>query len=309
MPTNLTIGRQRTAPWVGCGTSGSWTDVREALRDSGLLYDVEQVKAYDDHGNEVPGILVNRKLNTNEIMGTTSDQYGVIQNLDGFGMIDPFIRAGGVIEHAGMTEQGMCFMVMRMQSASFGFAGDDFDLFVCAMNSFNTRFPMAIIITPVRVICQNMFKNLMKRGDTMLNIKHGRLANTRMLSATQAASNIINFENDFCKELSECAMAKRSVNNVESFIESMFPYGDPNRPQFNTSKEKVDILRDRFMNDYYLAADNANYVGTRLGILNAYFDWISHSEPTRMMQGRYQDRRFSNLMSGTAIKSKLIKEA
>lgn len=308
MPNEAT---KRVAPWIGCGTTGSWTNVDDALVDSGLFYDVEQVNAYDDLGQKLPCVLVNRKVGSNEIMGTTSNRYGVIQNLDAFHMLDPYVNAGGVIEHAGMTEQGMCFMVMRMDSQSFGFAGDSFDIFVCALNSFNTRFPMALFVTPVRVICQNMFKNLMaKHKDQLLHVKHGTNAHERMLSATQAVQQIMSYQGDFLGTLDKMALAKRDASQVDKFIEELFPLcADPNAPRFVTSKERVEELRQDFMDNYYHAADNANYLGTKLGLINAYYDWICHSDPGKMMSGSYQDRRFSRIMSGDAVKSKLILNA
>ncbi len=44
-------------------------------------------------------------------------------------------------------------------------------------------------------------------------------------------------------------------------------------------------------------------------MLNAYYDWVSHSDPTKMLPGSYEQRRFSNLMLGTAVKPKLIRNA
>ncbi len=309
MPTTLT--RTRETPWLGCGTSGSWTDIDEALHDSGQLYEVEQVNAYDDMGHQIPGVLVNRRIDTHEIMGATSDRYGVIQNTEGFAMLDPFIKADGVIEHCGMTEQGMVFMVLRMPAQAFGFAGDDFDMYVCAMNSFNTRFPMAVIITPIRVFCQNMFRKLMTRSDTVLCIKHGRLAGSRMLAATKVTSLLADYTHDFKGYLDVASTTPRSSSEIMDFVEHMFPLVpvDAEHPRAASSNERVELLRQRFMDDYYDAPDNRKYKGTKLGLLNAYYDWVSHSDPTKMLPGSYEQRRFSNLMLGTAVKPKLIRNA
>ena len=301
----------RVAPWIGCGTSGSWTDVDDALDASGLFYEVEQVNAYDDLGQKLPAVMVNRKIGTHEILGTTSDKYGLIQNLDAFHMLDPYVSAGGVIEHAGMTEQGMCFMVMRMDSQAFGFAGDSFDVFVCCLNSFNTRFPMALFVTPVRVICQNMFKNLMaKHKDQLLHIKHGTQAENRMLSATQAVQQIMDWKFFFTNELSSMAMAKRDSSDLNKFVEDLIPMNlDENALRYGACKQRIEDAREDFIVNYYHAADNANYVGTKLGLINAYYDWLCHSEPARSYGGNYQDRRFSKIMSGDAVNKKLILNA
>lgn len=299
----------RQAPWIGIGTSGSWTETDEALYYGGLDYEVEQVDAYDDLGNKVPGILVNRSR-TGAIMGVTSNQYGIVQNRDAFSLLDPFCKAGGVIEHAGMTASGMAFMVMRMPGMAFGFAGDGFELFVCAMNSFNGKYPLALIITPIRVICQNMFRQLMGRGDTALLIKHGRFANDRIISASKASSLLLDYQHDFVDALGEADKEVRADWEVKRFTEKLLPLTPetPEHPRAKFTNERVLEARREFIDEYYHAPDNYRYEGTRLGVLNAYYDWLTHREPTRRTSG-YNEARFGRLLSGEAVDSKLILSA
>ena len=303
----ITITRTRQLPWVGAGTSGEWDNIGDALWYGGLDYEVEQVDAWDDKGNRVPGILVNRNRATGDILGVTSEQYGVVQNRDAFSLLDPFCAVGGVIEHAGMTAAGMCFMVMRIPGMAFGFEGDGFDLFVCAMNSFNTKFPLALIITPVRVICQNMFRKLMKQGDAVLSIKHGRFASDRILSATKAASYLLDYKENFTSELMTEALTMRSEAAAEAFALEMLPDVPvgPERPKAKQTNERMEQMRKEFISDYYHAPDNEKWVGTKLGIVNAYYDWTTHHVPSRT-SASFEDVRLGNLMNGTGINRRLI---
>jgi hypothetical protein len=308
MPSTSIAIRKRQLPWVGTGTSGSWDNVSEALYYGGLDYAVTQSDAYDRYGNKLPGLIVNHNANTGEIMGITSDQYGVVQNASAFSLLDPFCLAGGIIEHAGMTINGMCFMVMRVPSMAFGFHGDDFELYVCAMNSFNTKFPLAIIITPVRVYCQNMFRKLMKRGDTVLMIKHGRFAADRIMSASKASSLLLDYKDDFTSEM-ESDYYKPSIG-VYDFVEEMMPLVpvDSKHPRAEKSNEKIKERRRYFVDQYYYAPDNKKYEGTKLGLINAYYDWITHHVPMRAT-ANFSDIRLSNMISGSAVDRKLIELA
>jgi len=302
--------RVRAVPWIGMGTSGSWDNVSEAMYDSGLSYQVRQSVAYDKFGNEIPDIIVNYRTDNETQVGVVSNRYGIVQNSDAFSLLDPFCANGGIIEHAGMTDQGMCFMVMRMPGSAFGFYDDGFELFVCAMNSFNAKFPLALIITPIRVVCQNMFRKLMKRGDTMLVIKHGRFAADRIMSATSASIALTDYTVEFVDTLERDSELKRDPGDVESFVERMLPLTPetPDHPRAKFTNERVEHQRNEFINDYYLAPDNSRYVGTRLGILNAYYDWISHHVPMRTSDS-FEDIRFGNMLSGTAVSNKLIMSA
>lgn len=307
---NIARAAHRVAPWIGVGTSGSWDNVSEALYDSGLNYKVKTSEAWDKFGNIIPGVLVNYNYDTEEQLGVVSDRYGIVQNDDAFSLLDPFCANGGIIEHAGMTSQGMCFMVMRMPSNVFGFRGDDFDLYVCAMNSFNARFPLAIIITPMRVICQNMFRKLMKRDDAMLVIKHGRFAEDRILSATSASIALMDYQVEFVDTLCHDYNSERTSDDVRLFTERMLPMTPetPEHPHAKFTNERVELQRHEFIDDYYHAPDNERYVGTRLGILNAYYDWITHHTPSRATS-TFEDNRFGNLMNGNGISKKLMLKA
>lgn len=311
--TTTTSLRKTSTPtplWVGAGKTGEWNNVGEALFDSELDFPVEQVNAWDDRNNIVPGIMVNRRTDTGEILGVTSDQYGIVSNEQAFSLLDPFCKAGGTIEHAGMTIAGMCFMVMRMPSMDLSFMDDDFEMYVCAMNSFNTKFPLAIIITPLRVICQNMFRKLMQRGDTALLIKHGKFAADRILSVSAAATLLFDYRNEMNDELCLNAGTVRGYGRVEEFVNKMFPKVEetPNRPRAKFTNERIDALRQHFIEDYYYAPDNLVYEGSRLGILNAYYDWVTHHVPTRA-SAFYDELQFGRMLNGEAVNRKLLRFA
>ena len=302
------LARKRDVPWLGMGTTGEWTDTESALYEAGLEYDVCQTYAYDDMGQQLSGILVNRRTDTNEVMGVTSDAYGVVQNREAFSLLDPFCASGGIIEHAGITEVGMVFMVMRMPAMAFGFYDDDFELYVCAMNSFNTRFPLAVIITPVRVFCQNMFRKLMAKSDTLLTIKHGRMASDRILSASKVTTLLLDYEHDMVESLHKCLSAKRDKIDLDTYVNDLLPLVpvDAKHPRAKQTNDRILSYRKEFVDDYYHAPDNEKYVGTKLGIINAYYDWISHRVPPMRASPQFESVRFGNLMNGSAVNRKMI---
>ena len=74
------------------------------------------------------------------------------------------------------------------------------------------------------------------------------------------------------------------------------------------SKERVDQIRQEFMDVYYNAPDNQKFHGTSMGFVNAYYDYLSHRNPTKLMPGNWSHRRLSGLVSGNDVKTKLFKE-
>ena len=291
---------QKNNPWIGVGTSGEWISVSEALYDSGLAFNVNQEDCYTHEGYIIPGLSVNRKADDGVILGYTSNKYGVIQNHEAFSMMEPFIKAGGRIIQAGQTVNGMMFMVLKLDMITV--LGDDYELYVFVTNSFNRAYPCSLIMTPMRIICQNMYRNIIK--DTIFTARHNGLANNRIETVIDVLHASINYTNSFEDRLEASYKSKANDAYTTKFIEKLFPYKDQN---LMTERMKLDIdtQRELFISQYFNAEDNLKYHGTKLGLINAYYDWVTHASPQRMTMN-FDSRRLAGLISGEAIDKKLL---
>lgn len=325
------INAKREAPWIGIGVQGQWDDYREALRAAQLDFDVEAKDALVElptqmpnngtlpavfstgvidpvHYEKVPGVQVNVMKDSNKILGCVSKQYGIIQNDQAFKLLEPFTAAGGVITNAGMTEQGLAFMVLRMRQANI--LGDDYDFDVMCTNSFNGAFACGLIVVPTRIICQNMYRKLMGNHDSMLNIRHGRMAPDRLKAANNATGKMLTFQAAFEAELQKADGKGLPAYRIKQHIlPILFPYPKPGGIREQMSRERVDQMREEFMDCYYDAPDNIKFQGSAMGFINAYYDYLSHRNPGKMMPGDWSHRRLSGLVSGDVVKTKAIKLA
>ena len=317
------INQKREAPWIGIGVQGQWDDYREALHAAQLDFEVEAKDAKVEIDNlsiwpgsqggmvtyeTVPGVQVNVMEGSNKILGCVSTQYGIIQNEQAFSLLEPFTAAGGVITNAGMTEQGLVFMVLRMRQSVI--LGDDYDFDVMCTNSFNGAFACGLIIVPTRIICQNMYRRLMGNNDSMLSVRHGRWAPERLQAANHATGKMLTFQAAFEAQLGNANSINLTYQRIQmDILPILFPYPKPGGPREAMSYERVDQMREEFMDVYYNAPDNLKFHGKAMGFINAYYDYLSHRSPGKMMPGRWDHRRLSGLVSGDAVKVKAIKEA
>jgi len=323
MANQLTLtNRQREAPWVGIGVSGHWDDYREALRDAKLDFEVEARDAKVElesaagcsqpwnytYYETVPGVQVNVQKDSNRILGCVSSQYGIVQNEQAFSLLEPFTQLGGVITNAGMTEQGLVFMVLRMRTEMINREEWNFD--VMCTNSFNGSFPCALMMVPTRIICQNMYRKLMGgSSDSLLHIRHGSMAQQRLTAASKVTGNVMNYVSAFGMTLGLAKDKSLAARDIQyDILPMIFPYPKPG-DRYETYKAKVDALREEFMERYYDAPDNRRYHGTGLGFINAYYDYLSHRDPAKCMPGSWEDRRLSGLVSGNDVKVSAIKAA
>lgn len=311
MPNAITQGN-RVAPWLGIGVQGLWHDSASALEASGLDFDVRQEQLYWQH--EVPGGIVyderapmfaNVRNTDNRLLGCVTPQYKVIQNRDAFSLIDPFLGNGGVITNVGMTEDGLCFMVARMQVERI-LGGEPYEINLMLTNSFNTKYPCQIIMTPVRIYCQNMYRKLV--NDRIFLAKHTTTANERLVRIAQG--NVVEKKVLAFGNIIETYQGKHmSMRQLEALIALLFPYPKEGGPREVTYRAKADEQRQRFKDVYFDAPDNRVHQDTAFGFVNAYFDYLSHRSNTREMSGSWADRRLSGMVSGLDIDQHALREA
>lgn len=310
----------REAPWVGIGVRGHWTDYRDALNAAQLGFTVDQMPLFWHKGviqdpfvtgvshpvitTEPTPMVANVRTDTQEALGYVTTQYGIIQNEDAFALLEPFTAAGGVITNAGMTEQGLCFMVLRMMDKEF--LGDRYDFDVMCCNSFNTKFPLSLIMVPTRIICQNMYRKLMGNNDSILHLRHASHADNRLKAANAAVGAIGSYVSAFGLSVEKAADKYMDSTEYTRLVELLFPYPKPGNPREQMTKDKVDRMRAEFYDRYYMAPDNVKFHRTGMGFLNAYYDFLSHRDPGKNMPGSWEDRRLSSLVSGSSIKPKII---
>lgn len=305
-------------PWLGIGVSGEWTDYREALEASELAFDVvprdAKVELMEPWSNTVsvvqyetvPGIQVNMQLGNDRILGCVSNQYGIIQNNDAFKLLEPFTDAGAVIKQAGMTEQGLCFMVAEWKN--FTITGDEYTLYLMCTNSFNGSYPCGMIMTPLRIYCQNMYRKIL--NDRLFSVRHMSLAQERINKTNVNMDRIVKYVDSFSETLEHASYVTMNAKRQEKLVSLAFPYPkDKEAERYQSSVERIDRIREEFNDTYMSARDLQKYAGTVAQFIHAWFDYLSHGEQTRRMAGNWEHKRFSRLANGdinvTAVKEAL----
>lgn len=308
MPNAITQ-QNRVAPWIGIGVSGQFQSSVDALEAAQLDFQVRQEQLYWQRvdgnfvWNENAPIFGNVRNTDNKLLGCVTPQYKVIQNKDAFSLIDPFLT-NGVITNAGMTEDGLCFMVARVGIENIG--KEDYEINLMVTNSFNTKYPCQIIMTPVRIICQNMYRRLVP--DRIFLAKHTIAANERLHAIAQG--NVIEKKMLAFANVIESYQGKRmSTRQLENLIAMLFPYPKEGGPRELTYRFKVDEQRQRFTDLYFDAPDNQAHKDTAFGFVNAYFDYLSHRSAMRDTKVSWADRRLSGIVSGNDIDGHVIREA
>lgn len=308
---NAIAQSNRVAPWLGVGVSGQWDRSIDALEEAGLDFTVRQEKLFwqrDDQGivyNEPAPMFANIRDTDDRLLGCVTPQYKVIQNRNAFSLIDPFLQTGGIITNTGMTEDGLCFMVARVQVAR-SIGGEPYEINLMLTNSFNTKYPCQIIMTPIRIYCQNMYRKLV--NDRIFLAKHTTTADERLCRIAQG--NAVEKRVLAFTSVIESYQGKHmSTRQLDALIAMLFPYPKDGGPRELTYRIKADEARERFKDLYFDAPDNRVHQDTAFGFVNAYFDYLSHRSASRETSQVWADRRLSGLVSGLDVAQPVLREA
>ena len=315
MPNAITQGN-RIAPWLGVGVQGQWDNSLEALQAADLDFDVRQERLFWQREEQTGGIPLvynepvpmfgNVRNSDDKLLGCVTPQYKIIQNRDAFSLIDPFVQGNdGIITNVGMTEDGLVFMVARVQVERI-IGCEPYEINLMCTNSFNTKYPCQIILTPIRIYCQNMYRKLI--NDRVFLAKHTTTANDRLIAIAQGNAvekKVLAFSN-----VIESYQGKHmSMRQLEGLIAMLFPYPKEGGPREVTYRLKADEQRQRFKDQYFDAPDNRVHQDTAFGFVNAYFDYLSHRPQTRENSMSWTDRRLSGIVSGMDVDTKTLHEA
>ena len=287
----------REVPWHGLGTIIDEAPTsEEALKVSGLDWDVFSEKVYDEQGAPVQGIYVNKRSSDGKHLGVVKGRYTIVQNREAFAFTDALINTGDVrYETAGSLNGGSrVWMMARMPEAKI--LGDKVDNFLVFLNSFDGSEALKVFTTNVRCVCSNTISLALKTTKRSWSMKHTKNISERMVEAEQTLRLYDKYMVGLDKEAQKLALKKFTDKQVEDFWKLLFPIeeGDSERKKtvYETQINQLEYCYNR--------DDLANFRGTGWGIMNAVADYVDHGIPIRQTTN-WEENRWDRILSGNTV--------
>ena len=284
------ISLPRIASWANIGTTLESTAVEDALTKAKLNYEVQKETLYLADGTRIPEMVATTYTTikddkpTKHILGTVGEKYEVVQNRDGFAFVD-YISDGLKFVKGGMTHTGMIYLIAELPEVDI--LGDVFKPYVIFRNSFNGKYQLSAVITPLRIVCQNQFNFAFKHVENTINIRHSARVNERMEEAKYVLQGVAQYMGKLNEIAKQFAGIKLSKSETELALNMLFP-----TPDNADERAKLVIASQKSAFTKMLDAnDNQNHKGNAWGLVNAYTDYITH---TSIRKGRYEDSQFMN---------------
>lgn len=283
----------KQSTWSNVGTNVNGNSVKEIILQAGLDYEVIKEPIYTGSGEMIPGQFVTRQKNEPVFFGTVGSRYEIIQNVDAFAFVDDMLPDGLVFEKAGQTEGGMVYIIASLDN--YDIFGDKMKPYIIFQNSHNGSIPMKAALTTLRMVCQNQFTVAFKHASNVVKVRHTANANQRMAEAQRIMNEAITYRSGVAQLAEELHSIKLNSISANRIAAELFPYTE------NDSKlrvERAEESRSALLSIYRYDDDLANHRNTGWGMLNAYSDFVTHSEPSRLTKN-WQENKFVSVLNTT----------
>ena len=108
---------------------------QDALRYSGLDWQVRQEPLFTETFKSVPGYVANVRSDNDRILGIVSDSYKVVQNEEAFAFTDALIGEGVRYETAGSIDGGRKVWLLAKLPERYQLVGEDVDPYIVFSSS------------------------------------------------------------------------------------------------------------------------------------------------------------------------------
>lgn len=275
----------RTTTWENIGINASINDFDTLMKEADLDYVAESRDLYAGP-TESPIIIPDRKVilraDTNQVFGIVSDRYQICQNRDALDFVKyiddiELIKAGQI----GAT------VYMIAQLPEIKVLDDSIRPHLIFQNSHDGSSSIKTTICMLRMVCQNQFVSSFRDSPATIKISHLGDVDEKLLVARNTLSSVNNYVRNFEDTAGELVGSKVTPTMFNKIVDKFF---HTDEEYSNRRNQRIEEDRERFIQALN-ADDNANFVKTKWGMVNAYSDFITHQEPSRKSEG-WQENRF-----------------
>ena len=288
----------RITPWHGLGDVVQDAPTSEdALKLAGLDWTVKPQPIFLEDGTKIDGSVANVRDSDNFVLGVVGNRYQIVQNKDAFAFTDELLGEGVKYETAGSLKNGKTIWLLAKTPEKYTILGESVDPYVCFTNTHDGSGAVKVIMTPVRVVCNNTLNMALRDAKRTWSVRHTASINGRLNEAKhtlQLADAYMNATKETFEELYKIKTpdftVRRLVDNIVPITEAM-----SQRQKDNAQKIKDDIILR-----YNEAPDLKVLEKTGARLIQAVADTADHMTPTRLTQN-YAENHFKRMLDGNDL--------
>jgi phage/plasmid-like protein (TIGR03299 family) len=288
----------RVEPWHGLGVCvESALCSEEALKQSGLNWNVIQRPIMTSTYDPIPGYKANIRDTDNRILGVVTDRYKVVQNSEAFAFTDSLLGEGVRYETAGSLQEGRKIWLLAKLSDRYIMEGEQIDPYLVFSSSHDGSGSIKVCMTPIRVVCQNTLNIALSTAKRIWSTVHvGDMAH-KMDDAHNTLRLAENYMDKLGAEFSRLSKIKLNDAKVMEYIDMLLPMDDN---ATDTHRKNISHIREDLKIRYFDAPD-LRYVGKNAyRFVCAVSDFATHAKPLRETVN-YRENVFAKTIDGNPL--------
>ncbi len=288
----------REKPWHGLGTRVEMALTSEdALRISGLDWEVVQEPIFTDGGIIIDGYKANVREMDKKVLGVVTDRYKVVQNTEAFAFTDELLGSGVRYETAGSLQEGKKVWILARLPREYIIAGERISPYLVFSNTHDGSGAVKVAVTPIRVVCNNTLNLALDTAKRSWSMIHTGDIKGKISEARNTLFMAEKYMDELGKEFE--ALRKKSISDakVSEYIELLLPIEDNATP---LQVKNIEKLRNNMRARYYDAPDLRGVGKNAYRFVNAVSDFATHADPLRKTTN-YKENLFAKTIEGNPL--------
>lgn len=288
----------REMPWHKLGTNVEYAlNSKEALRESGLNWNVVQKPIITNDNIPVEGYVANVRSRDKKILGVVTDKYKVVQNHEAFAFTDSLLGNGVKYETAGSLQEGKKVWLLARLEESYKVLDDEVSPYLLFSNSHDGTGCVKICLTPIRVVCNNTLNLALSQAKRIWSATHTGNIKNRLEEARKTLLLAEDYMINLSSEAEELNKIFIPDYRITEYIDMLIPMPDN---ATNIQIKNVNRLKDDIKIRYFDAPDLQHVNKNAWRFLNAISDFATHAEPLRKTSS-YRENLFAKTVEGNPL--------
>lgn len=277
-----------------------------ALKQGGLDFDVIKLKNKMENDVFIPdsfSLVRTDRANDEKgsgILGICGKDYHIVQNSDLFSVFDFLVKEDQAIyETAGVLGKGeRVWILARLPQDIVIGDYDAINQYILITNAHTGKNSAVVMVTPIRVVCNNTLNMALHGKSNMIKIKHFKNAEQKL----QEAHKVLGFSTKYYDELSVTynKMQNKKVTDTEvsNWVKKILNV----ETEGKQSTKKTNNV-DEIMNLYQTGEGSQWTKGTLFGFINAVAEYADFEKVVRGDDNK-SSKRLNSIWFGTGAKLK-----
>lgn len=279
-------GRNMPA-WHGLGvTVKGLLTAKEAVKTAHLDWEVKLGTLHTDGGELVNGWARTYRADDGRTLGVVGDdRYTIIQNERAFSWFDEVIGKGqAVYDTAGALGQGERVWIQAVLEGQLFVNGqDEISQNVLLINSHDGSKALTVMLTPIRVVCQNTLSLAIRGSKTshQIKIRHTEKWEVKQNEAQRVLGLTAAYYEDLKGLIELLAATPMNKDGMVKFTRELLP-----EPKTGEASTRLENRRDEIVSLFDRGTGNVGE--NRFDALNAVTEFASHRQLVKKSGNRLE---------------------